>query len=222
MTPTLIAAGRTGGGQALSIPYSPSAMTAPNMIVTGSTNQLLLTSFGESITLAAWINWHGPYGNYRGAVASKYFNASPRNGWEFGVTADGVLYFQMVQHNYDVAVSLLSTSAVPQNVWTHVAMITQTENATSGILNNTVFYINGEPAGIASSKYQTSAYQQRLTTSGTNSLYAIRLGSQYGLSAYNYGFRGWVDDVRLYDECLDSAQIAKLAMPFGSTMIIIQ
>ena len=130
---------------------------------------------------------------------------STGRGYDLGITT--VASELMLAFKRGTTGSVLSTVAITPDVWTHVA-VTKTAGAGGATVQ---LYINGAPVT-----------QDATTIIRAASGDPVRffLGTGNGGNAPN-AFNGGIDEVRLYDEVLDAATIAGLAVvPEPSAIVL--
>ena len=154
---------------------------------TGGSNSIVLPSssllnIGKSMTISAWIQ---PASSLS---ASSWFHifAGDSGDWGFGLSTDASSIARPRMTKLNIADATLSTTSLSSLVWYHVAL-------TYGQYSGT-YYVNGSTAGTFSFN--------RDYVSGIK-----RIGSS---TAYGAGFKGVIDDVRLYNNVLTQTEINSL------------
>ncbi|MDB6126065.1 MAG: Immunoglobulin I-set domain protein, partial [Pedosphaera sp.] len=153
-------------------------------------------SFTNSLafTLAAWVN--GPV--LQTNTASIIAKGTGNGGEQFTVDISGGRYRFYVR-NATGTVFTATTSVGPNNTWQHLVAVV---NATNGLMN---FYVNGQLAGASAAPFSLLA-----------NTHEISVGSRQSASAaYNLPFTGTIDDVRLYNRDLTSADVQALYLTGG-------
>jgi hypothetical protein len=156
-------------------------------------------STGGAFTLSAFVNGIAPQTN-----GGAFFCKGTGNGGEqFAVDLNGGNFrFYVRGTNNGVFINPVATTAVPLNgTWQHVAAVCDCIN---GIMN---IYVNGQLAGAAAAPLSllTNAHE-------------ITLGNRQSsaVSAYNLPFTGAIDEARIYNRALNSAEIQALYISAGT------
>ncbi len=139
------------------------------------------------LTVAFWMKWNGPNGDYQGVVAK-------RTGWNDA----GICWQVMINvDKYGLGLSrynvypTLGSYVPPVGQWQHVAYTFDGKTATS--------YVNGGP-------FQSAAFS---LGPAANTEVVIGALAKGGLEPFN----GALDDVRLYNRVLTPAEVWALAEP---------
>lgn len=153
-----------------------------------------------NLNSSTWGGGIEPIGRVFGSVGVDGLNGTAfgdGNGYGFGLLRNGdvsgLRYTSFRVKDYDVSATTL-TPPLADDGWAHVALVV-TEGAAE-------FFINGVSVG---------------TDTGENAnptTNPFHIGASGGVSTDS--FAGLLDDVRIYDEAVDSATIAGLANPAGS------
>jgi hypothetical protein len=151
-------------------------------------------SSGGTFTLSAFVNGTLPQTN-GGAIFCK---GTGGGGEQFAVDLNGAaanFRFYVRGTNNGVFINPVATTAVPVNgTWQHVAAVCDCVN---GIMN---IYVNGQLAGASVAPL----------TLLSNS-HEISIGNrQSGATPYNLPFTGGIDEARMYNRALTSADIQAL------------
>jgi Concanavalin A-like lectin/glucanases superfamily/Immunoglobulin I-set domain len=147
-----------------------------------------------TFTLAAWANGSLASNNSAAIIAKGTGNG----GEQYTMDITGGKYRFYVRNASGAAVNILST-ITPNNTWQHLVAVL---NATNGIMN---LYVNGQLAGVAVAPFSllTNAHE-------------VSIGNrQSGTANYNQPFTGMIDDVRIYNRDLTSADIQALYLTGG-------
>lgn len=150
-----------------------------------TTNPTTYSTEGKDFTLEAWIKISNyPAASY-GAIAGTWrWSTGHRGGYFFHISSTGQLMFQI-----NGTTSLTTTSVIPLNEWTHVAI-----NRTG---TTYTLYINGFASATLTSA-QTSGAIDATGTNGTwDKAGDLHVGYVPSDGAMAYGFPGYIDDVRL-------------------------
>jgi hypothetical protein len=158
--------------------YSMSFDGSSEYIDLGSDTSL---NIGGNLTISAWV-YVDAHKNFN-FIISKFTDASNRN-YELYVRNEGNVTFVS---NSD---STNSTTTIPINTWTHVAVTVQ-----SGVTNGTKFYFNGTLD----------------TTTGTTTVVSQTNATTIGRrSTGSYNFNGKLDHIAIFDYALSALQINTL------------
>jgi len=138
-------------------------------------------------------------------VATPTMIATPGSSFDFRLTPSGSNWLLRLQSGNTAGTFLLSTATIPSDVWTHIA-VTKDANGSAGTnLANVKFYINGA-----------------LVNSGTIGRAGTGNAARFflGTSAIDQYYNGGLDEVYIYNEVIDAATIANLAVvPEPSAMV---
>jgi gliding motility-associated-like protein len=148
-----------------------------------SSSQLDFSGSSTNFTLESWVKINSGASSINSIVGKKITNLNTA-GYTFFINTWGTSDRKLVLEYYGGSVS--STSTVPSDTWTHVAISVSNGNAT--------FYINGTAAGGGGAINPTA-----------NSNVAMRIGSfgDYG----NFYFNGGLADVRVWNVARTQTQI---------------
>ena len=141
------------------------------------------------LTVTGWVNRTDRY-------SGGFVRKTGSGGWRIGYTgssSSAPLKFESLRSNGNVAVDLTTAVSIPTLTWAHFAFVFKIDTTT--LDNNTVVaYINGR---------QDTATATRLYTPAA-SLSTLDLGFGYA------SFSGPMDDIRVYNRALSSAEIYNL------------
>ena len=137
---------------------------------------------GDKLTITAWVK---PHSSQVGPLVKKI---NPTHGYRINITATGALRFVLRRYGQDKTVT--STTTVPLNKWTHVAV--RYDGAQMRI------FINGTI--------------DTATTAATNANTPIATTAPVliGGDTSRHHFHGYMDDVSIYNRALSASQIADL------------
>ena len=136
----------------------------------------------KGYTLEAWINQDDTDYNY---VMAKYGTSDALRSFIFGMWNDGKV--ALFERGTGISNTLKSTSTIPTNKWTHIAVVRSSSNAK--------FYINGELDNTVSSTF----------TNGNGGTQRITVGKHE--STTPAFFNGKIGQVRAYDTELTADQV---------------
>lgn len=150
----------------------------------------------ENITLSAWIN-PSLIGDEHHYIVSKHRDCcdSPGQGG-YGLRinrSSGSLRGEIWLNSSSTLLSVNSTTSIPADIWTHVAMVFDGSNIH--------LYVNGV---LDSTSITVDADTIQSTTKD------LTIGMLSYLAPKYYGFTGFIDDLRIYSYGLSDAEIAKL------------
>ena len=181
---------------------APGAFSTQSLFVNGGTQRVLVADSNSldisgttGITLAGWVRSVDPAVGFDGIIAKNPSNGSGLNmagNYELRIensTRNPTFLYQQTGTNQNVGFG--STTAIANNVWTHVALTAQDIGANTSIK----FYVNGVLAG--SSLTQPDGFG----AINTNSLF---IGNRADSAT---PMNGWLDDVAVFNEVLSQAQI---------------
>ena len=143
----------------------------------------------QALTVGAWVKAMLPQTN-GGAIIAK---GNGGGGEQFAMDMNGTTYRFYVRDT-NGASWVLTTPVSPNGAWQHLAA---TFDTTNGIMD---FYVNGQLVNVTVAP----------TSLNTNS-HEVSIGNrQSAAAAYNLPFTGALDDVRLFNRALTSADVAAL------------
>jgi hypothetical protein len=173
-----------GGGAAY---FASGTDNTSNVIKYGSGSAWNL--MGADFTLEAWI-YATAVNNFSGIITRD--NQSDRRNWALMISNDGSkpLFFQLFNAASGAFLTLTDSSACPTNQWVHVAVVRD-----SGTFR---MYRDGVQVASAAASGGTGTLS---TASGPLSVGALNENG-------NYGFTGYIDEVRVLSRC---------AYPSGTT-----
>jgi hypothetical protein len=159
-------------------------------------------------TLSAWIKPSALPSNSGDVISKRSYCAVTRTDWPWalGINADGSVYLSRSpgdSFSSDGAVS--SASLIQAGIWYHIA-------ATYDGATNRV-YVNGTQVASSSSTKITPINMQPVTI-GRESQFVSSVGC-----TDNINYSGLIDDARIYNGALTSAQVASLAGSLGSGLV---
>jgi hypothetical protein len=146
----------------------------------------------QALTLAAWVKGTLPQTNGGAIIAKGTGNGGEQYVLDVGASS-GTTYRFYVRDTNGLA-WVLNTSVSPNGAWQHLSA---TFDATNGIMD---FYVNGQLVNltVAPASLNTNSHE-------------VSIGNrQSALAAYNLPFSGAIDDVRLFNRALTSADVAAL------------
>ena len=205
-TPTLTYVGNQGGGSNISLSTSQAKVGTSSLYstnVAGATSSLTYANYtlpaffttASAYTISAWI--------YPTAYPSSSDNPASPFALTNGTTlSSSLLYFYpngtiglfyYTTPNSSSALGFISTNSITTNSWSHVAYI-----FASGMA---YLYINGVLSGLNS---YTGAICLRTNTNPPTNLSIGCGNSEWG------GYRGYVDDLRIYNSALTPQQIQNI------------
>jgi hypothetical protein len=170
-------------------------------------------AFADGFSVASWVNIDatspiGPQPVGSPAPFQRIFSremaggAFVGNGWGVGVDLDTVCVQQMLGPT-NGRVDRVSTNASLLGAWHHFGFVYR---ATGGVISAVDFYLDGVLLSSA--------------TTGATGLVVPTAADAYAIGALNFptnsnfqGFRGLMDDLRIYDNELTGAEMAALAVP---------
>jgi len=169
-----------------------------------------LAGFGTSISAAAWVK---PGSTAVMSVLGAVRTVSSRSGFMvFLNTADdgatntsGSVYVKLLSNHAPVSTFTLSGATdaanVPQNVWTHVAVVVTPAS------NSIAVYVNGIPQSVTYNLQQTPA-----AYSTANPFLAIGALASINATTISTGsfYQGSLDDVRIYNRALSQTEVTAL------------
>ena len=144
----------------------------------------------QAMTVAAWVKGSLPQTN-GGAIIAK---GTGNGGEQFALDMNGTTFRFYVRDTNGVSTAL-TTPVGPNGAWQHLAA---TLDATNGIMD---FYVNGQLVNVTVAPLSLN----------TNS-HEVSIGNRQSGAAtpYNLPFTGAIDDVRLFNRALTSADVAAL------------
>lgn len=142
-----------------------------------------------SLTLSAWVFRSNSAKTH--AIVSKYQTNSSAP-FHLELLASGLV--RATHRSGTLGQSISSTTAVTNNVWTHVVFVR--DNSTGKL----TFYFNGVQ--------DFAGWKSYNTTRVAASTVSVKIGSHAG--ATNNFFAGTIDDVRIYDKALTEAEVQSL------------
>ena len=170
------------------------------------------TNFMDGFSVTAWVNIdanspQGPQSAGNPAPYQRIFSKDllgsttfQGNSWGVGVDLDTTGVQQMLGTTYG-RVDRVSVSASLLGAWHHFGYVFRT---TGGVITAVDFYLDG---ALLSSQ-----------TTGTTGMAAPLAGDAFAIGALNYatnnnfqGFRGLMDDLRIYDHELSASEVSALA-----------
>ncbi len=175
----------------------------PNTYVTTTSTPTLP---GTNVTIVAWIN---PLQ----AEASSTAIIMQRNGWNGATATDGLIYRanQQLGYNWDnnsgTTTGFNSGLIIPQNTWSMVAMVINSNAVVPGSLNSTLYLFNSTSAGSAA---------QAIVNNNQAWHVSATIGSDAGGNVANNGFGGGrafvgqIADVLMYTNSLTEANLVAL------------
>jgi hypothetical protein len=176
-----------GDVSGLNVVAVPNAGVAGPAVLDFSTNG---ASGSPVFSLAAWVN--SPATNRAGAVIAR---GTGGGGEQYVIEANTPNYRFFVR-DISNAVYIAQSPIGPNGVWQHLAAVL---NATNGYMN---FYVNGALAAEAIPP---------LSLSTNASIQPMNIGNrQASTNAYGIAFTGLIDDVRVYNRALTSADVNAL------------
>jgi mono/diheme cytochrome c family protein len=140
----------------------------------------------------AWINWAG--GNQGMAPLSRMNDREAYRGYDIYL-AGGQVMAHIIHHWPDNALKVTASGRIQPNRWTHVFVTYDGSSKASGIK----IYLDGKSQTLSVNADSLKGTIQPST--------GLRLGKRNPSS----GFRGLVDEVRLYDRLLTADEVASLA-----------
>ena len=143
----------------------------------------------ESFSVAAWIK----YEDKGGVIVSKMNEAAGHQGWDFGVV-DNKIWVHLVNKWDTNALKVTSKEKVPGGSWQHVLMTYDGSSKAAGIK----LFVNGKP-------FAFDINNDTLSASINTSVPFIIGRRQTGA-----GFKGLVDDIRLYTRALTENEAKQL------------
>jgi hypothetical protein len=152
-----------------------------------------------NFSVALWLN---PAAHDGGTAIGKMGNNGQR-GWNISVTSTGGLsldYFSTGSNGSDR--NFLIAGALPLSTWTHVAF---TFNGNTGFKSEAI-YING----VAQALTNTGPQLTIPDVLWSNNTAPFKVGHRGGNQTSVRGWNGGIDDVRIYNETLDAAQVQAL------------
>jgi hypothetical protein len=157
--------------------------------------------FSDKFTLAAWVY---PVDDRGGVILSRTPPAARSAGWSL-VLEDGRLQLNLVQRWLDDALRVQTQRRLQPGRWHHLAASYDGTKLASGVR----FYVDGRPEPLVA---QLDALNQTFKTREP-----LRIGSN---GAADGGFRGLIDEVRVYHDVLEPAEVEHLAVPEGIAEIV--
>jgi hypothetical protein len=169
----------------------------------GSGDQVNITGYKgvtgtNARTMSAWVKLEDATPQQNGSIMSWGANNGGQK-WNFRVQnsngTDGAIRVE-VNGGY-----IVGTTDISDQEWHHVAAVW--ENDGSPNVNDVLLYVDGVPDGFS---------VRRGRSINTASSKDVQLGRDHE----NRRWRGWMDDVRIYDEALSAEQIRALANPVSA------
>ena len=151
-------------------------------------------NLSTAITVEAWVN---PAATKYNMISSKADDGSGNNDWYFALGSGGCVG-SLISFYWSGSGWICGTTNVSNNVWTHVA-VTWDGSAVN-------LYFNGN-----SNRAPFSLSGARATNAAP-----VRIGS-YQSGADTTNFNGIIDEVRVYNRALSSAEISDLYNYYGYT-----
>jgi hypothetical protein len=180
---------------------APGAFSSQSLFVNGGSQSVLVPDSNSlditgttGITLAGWVRSLDPAVGFDGIIAKNPSNGSSNNhagNYELRINGLRTLDFLYQSGGVNDTNAFTSTTAIANNVWTHVAVTAQDIGANTAIK----FYVNGVLAG--SSLTQPDGFG----AINTNSLI---IGNR---ADNGTPMDGYLDDVAVFNEVLSQAQI---------------
>jgi hypothetical protein len=149
-------------------------------------------SANGAFSLAAWVN--APATNKTGAIFGR---GTGGGGEEYVLELSGG-YYRFFVRDTNATVWIAQSAVAPSGTWQHVAGVL---NLTNGTMN---LYVNGALAA-----YQIAPYSL-LTNATTNTVNIGNRQAGSAINSYTIPFTGIIDDARIYNRALTSADIAAL------------
>ena len=159
-----------------------------------------LINLTNNITVAAWVNWDSALDAAKTGLNSNNDRIIGDDGpwdrdtWSFGIK-NGTLIFTK-----NGIIDIVSSVAVPQDEWTHVAVVV---SATAGV----DFYLNGVLSGHHDDTRDMYLPGSSTTSDNFDDIFSV--GRSYGDGEAQW-FAGSLDEVRVYNETLTDTEIAAL------------
>ncbi len=149
----------------------------------------------ENLTLAAWVNVSGDHSDDRGTVITKAF------AYYMQVMDDGRVAMYNYKGNGTSSSYFYSTSTLPDNVWAHIAVVTDATD--TGKIQR--IYING-----------VLDVERSLSELGIRSYdHAIEIGAENYGAGINRFFNGYIRNAQIWDRALSADEIHGLANTFN-------
>ena len=160
--------------------------TAPNSNRIDIGNPGELTNLTNEFTFAAWV-WRDTYTR---TAWETIYSAGGTDGqyWDLDLWTNGGPFIRPD----DGSGNVFANGQIPLNTWTHITLVKRDTAS-----NNVDWYFNGQYES-------TKTAPQTLTSNGDKTLGNRKEG------AYDHPLHGRLDDVRMYDRPLSSAEIATL------------
>jgi len=160
----------------------------------GLAAQRLPGDFGyfDRFSISVWVN---ATDNRLGTVVSKMADAPDGDGWSLR-WSQGKLQVNFVKRWLDDALRLETTDSLSTGEWHHVGVVYDGTRVANGV----TIYVDGIPR------------EKKVLLDGLNQSFAnkepLRVG---GGGGPDYGMRGQIDEIRLFDRNLDPREMAMLA-----------
>jgi hypothetical protein len=148
----------------------------------------------DKFSLAAWIQPHGPRG---GTIISRMTDEAEADGYYIRLV-NGRVHVDLVKRWLDDSIRVETQRTLQPGQWHHVAMTYDGSRLASGI----TVYIDGRPEKL---KVHLDGLNQ--TFSSTEPL---RIGGGGGPEGR---FHGRIDEVRVYERCLNADEVGAIATP---------
>jgi len=146
----------------------------------------------DQFTFSAWIF---PRDTSTGTILSRMTDQADGDGYSFALR-DGRLQVNLVKRWLDDAIRVESTELLLQDRWSHVAFSYDASRFASGVR----IYINGQLCG------------QRVLVDELNQPFNSKDPFRIGYSAPGGSFDGFIDELRLYQDCLSESDVRRLSV----------
>lgn len=118
--------------------------------------------------------------------------------WELVINTSGQLFVDVAANSSNISALASASTAIVANTWYHVA-------ATHAIGGNTILYINGVQVSVSSGTIPPTG----VIINSTALPLQLMLGAR-NLAPGTGAFQGYIDDVRIYNRALTTAQILQI------------
>lgn len=169
-----------------------------------------LQSFTGSFSLASWVYISAEstnqdaivakWGSTNGSRAYSLVYDCATNAISFTISSDGTSVTSSTS-------TLSSASTLSLNTWYHVAAVYSTDGTTASM----TLYLNGVQNSTLTTGVKTSVY---------DAANPLTIGSFYNNAVGERRMQGMLDDLRLYSGALTSQEVALLAIPEPSTLLL--
>lgn len=180
------------GSSSLSSFYGASFNGTDQYLQMGATFPRLTTG---QFLIEAWV-YPTSFGTSPFIISDAYWRTGNNGGWFLNCSTSGVVSFSVSNATFNSFLSITSSSIIPLNTWSHVAVVRDSSNYIT-------VYANGTPS--AKVLYSASL---ALSSGGDSSTWATRIGCHIADNALYNLFNGRISNVRIVNGAPPSSYLS--------------